>query len=301
MGDVVTEDGVRLHVEECGAADAPVTVVLGHGWTLDQRTWRHQVAALPDVTGGAARVVAYDHRGHGGSGATTVERATIAQLADDLAAVVAQCAPSGPVVLAGHSIGGMTIMALAERHPGLFASRVSGVAFVATSSGRLDRRQHPPRGPMTRGIWWVEDAWTRRIARRGAIPAVPGALLRPALSWLLFGRGPQRDAVRLTAAQLTACPAVTYHAFRASLSSHDRLAALAAFRDVPVVVLAGTRDQLCPLSHSRTIAAALPDADLVVFPGAGHMLPLERPTEVTAALAALTRDACAAAGGAPAA
>lgn len=289
--DVVTGDGIRLHAEEHGAVDAPVTVVLGHGWTLDRRTWRHQVAALPEATGGAARVVTYDHRGHGASAATTVAAATIAQLADDLAKVVATCAPTGPVVLGGHSIGGMTIMALAQRHPELFGRRVAGVAFVATSAGKLDRRRHPPRRRMARGIWWAEDALTRRIARRGTIPAVPAALLRPALSWLLFGQGPQRDAVRLTATQLAACPAVTYHGFRASLSAHDQLAALAAFRDIPVVVLAGTRDRLCPLPHSRTIAAELPDAELVVLPAAGHMLPLERPTAVTTALTTLTHHA----------
>lgn len=291
MADVVTDDGARLHVEEHGAADAPVTVVLGHGWTLDRRTWQHQAAALPEVTDGVARVVAYDHRGHGGSSVTTAERATIDQLADDLAAVVTARAPTGPVVLGGHSIGGMTIMALAQRHPELFASRVAGVLFVATSSGQLDRRTYRPRSPVARAFWWAEDAWSRRIARRGVMPGVPAALLRPGLTWLLFGQAPQREATRLTATQFAACSAVTYAGFRASLAVHDRLAALAAFRTVPVVVLAGTRDRLCPLSHSRTIAAELPDAQLTVFPGAGHMLPLERPTEVTAALATLTRTA----------
>ena len=69
--------------------------------------------------------------------------------------------------------------------------------------------------------------------------------------------------------------------FYDTFTTHDRLAALAALRDVPVAILAGTRDQLCPIAMSRTMAAALPHADLHVFPGAGHMLQLERADDVS--------------------
>src|SRR5918997_3139135 len=96
--EVMLRDGVRLHVEISGPADAPVTVVLLHGWCLDRRTWHHQVEALR-----GARVVAYDARGHGRSGATRLKSATLARLGDDLAEVLRQHAPDGPVVLAGHS------------------------------------------------------------------------------------------------------------------------------------------------------------------------------------------------------
>ena len=62
-----------------------------------------------------------------------------------------------------------------------------------------------------------------------------------------------------------------------------------------VLVLIGSRDVITPVDHSRTIAAALPDAQLVVVDGAGHMVQLERPEVVTQQLCALVRRASGAA------
>src|ERR1044071_903317 len=98
--EITLSDGVRLHVETSGPADAPVTVVLLHGWCLDRRTWHHQVTELER----SARVVTYDARGHGRSGSTPLESATLDRLGADLAEVLRRLAPSGPVVLAGHSM-----------------------------------------------------------------------------------------------------------------------------------------------------------------------------------------------------
>src|SRR6476620_9869961 len=94
-------DGVRLHVETTGPADAPVTVVMLHGWCLDRRTWHRQVSALQ---GDDVRFVSYDARGHGRSSSTLLRSATLSQLGDDLAEVLRVVAPTGPVVLAGHSM-----------------------------------------------------------------------------------------------------------------------------------------------------------------------------------------------------
>src|SRR4051794_9146637 len=108
-------DGVRLHVEARGPAEAPVTVVLLHGWCLDRRTWQHQVTALRAMHP-KPRIITYDARGHGRSSATRLPSATLGQLGDDLAEVLRHYAARGPVVLAGHSMGGMTIMEYAHRH-----------------------------------------------------------------------------------------------------------------------------------------------------------------------------------------
>ncbi|MHB8340236.1 MAG: alpha/beta fold hydrolase, partial [Mycobacteriales bacterium] len=59
--------------------------------------------------------------------------------------------------------------------------------------------------------------------------------------------------------------------------NHDKLAALAVLRDTPTLVLVGEADLLTPPGQSQEIADQLPDADLVVLPGAGHMVGLERP------------------------
>jgi pimeloyl-ACP methyl ester carboxylesterase len=79
--------------------------------------------------------------------------------------------------------------------------------------------------------------------------------------------------------------------FRPTLDEHERDAALAAYARTPTTVLVGTRDRLTPVAAARRIADALPSAQLTVFPGAGHMLPVERVDGVAARIAALVRQA----------
>jgi pimeloyl-ACP methyl ester carboxylesterase len=284
-GRFVTADGAALHVVDEGPADAPTTVVLVHAWTLDHTSWDRVAATLSRTV----RVLRFDHRGHGGSSPAPPGTATIDQLADDLAELIADRVPTGRIVLAGHSIGGMTLMALAERNPDLIASRVTGAAFVATSSGGLDTVTLglPPR--VARLVMRGEAAVNSRLAtlEHRALLARP-RLAEPGLRWLLFGRRPRRADVAAAAEQVARVHPASMVGFRASLSDHERRAALAVFRGVPTVVLAGGADRLTPPRHSRVIAAELPSAELVIYPGAGHMLPFERALEVTARIGGLT-------------
>ncbi|MCO1657506.1 alpha/beta fold hydrolase [Pseudonocardia humida] len=286
---VDTDDGVRLSVLVEEPERAAVTVVLAHGWTLDTRTWGPVAAGL--LRGPRPpRVVRYDHRGHGRSDPAPPETMTIDRLADDLAHVIAATAPDGPLVLAGHSMGGMALMALAERHPAM-AARAAGLAFVATASGGLARTAFglPERGAA------VARAVDRRLrelpgrSRRGSMG--PPWLLAPALRWLLLGRHPDPLARLLTVRAVAACRPQTVAGFRATLDEHERDTALAAFAGTPTVVLAGDRDRLTPLAAARRITEALPSARLTVFPGAGHMLPVERVPGVVAELDELVRGA----------
>src|SRR5689334_3814358 len=96
---VRTSDGVELHVAEYGSG--PLTVLLLHGWTLDHRLWRKQTADLAERFGRQARILAVDLRGHGRSGSSELSDTNLFRLADDIHAVLAQCAPDGPVVLVG--------------------------------------------------------------------------------------------------------------------------------------------------------------------------------------------------------
>jgi len=266
-------DGTPLHIEESGPADADVTVVMAHGWTLDSRTWE-PVARRLDAR---ARVLRYDHRGHGRSAPVDPSTMTIDQLADDMAAVVADRAPTGPLVLAGHSMGGMTIMALAERHPSLVADRVAGVALVATASGGLTERAFGLGPQALARVTAAEQRLYRssRWTRREHLSAVP-ALLAPGIRWLLLGSHPDRAAVRLTTRVLADCRPTTVSGFRPTLDAHERDAALARFATVPTTILAGALDRLTPLRAARRIHEGLPSAELTIFPGAGHMLPVER-------------------------
>lgn len=286
---VRTTDGVRLHVEVEGSEDAPVTVVLAHGWTLDTRTWGPVTRAL--VHGPAAvRVIRHDHRGHGRSAAVAPETMTLEQLADDLAEVVGAMAPEGPLVLGGHSMGGMTLMALAERHPRIVA-RAAGIALVATASGGLAQATLglPPRRAELFRRAERRLYGSRRWAARSSLGNP--RLLAPAMSWLLLGPGASPEARRITIETVAACRPVTVSGFRPTLEAHERDAALAAFATIPTTVLVGSRDRLTPVRAARRIATVLPTAGLTIFPEAGHMLPVERVAGVAGRISALVNRA----------
>ncbi len=135
VSTVAVDDGVALRVEEVGEPSAPMTVVFVHGFCLHMGSWYFQRQDLPDCTD--ARLVFYDQRSHGRSGRSSTGQCTIDQLGRDLTAVLRTVAPTGPVVLVGHSMGGMTIMALARQCPELFATRVAGVALISTAAAGL--------------------------------------------------------------------------------------------------------------------------------------------------------------------
>ncbi|GAA3063584.1 alpha/beta fold hydrolase [Actinokineospora globicatena] len=275
MSTVTTSDGVALNVVESGSG--PVTVVLIHGWTMDHASWDLVVGGLA-----GARVVRFDLRGHGASGAAPQGTATIARIADDLAEVIAATAPTGPVVLGGHSLGGMTLMALAERHPDLVASRVAGVAFVATTSGGLSTLTLGLPRWVAAPVLHAEKLINRRIARfrRPALMGKRTGYARPGVRWLVFGKRPVPAHIAATAAQVGRCNPANMVEFRNALNEHERVHALPVYRGVPAVVMAGGRDRLCTVADARLIAAALPDANLLIYPGAGHMLNYERAEEV---------------------
>ncbi|MBO3738377.1 alpha/beta fold hydrolase [Actinoplanes flavus] len=291
--EITTADGVRLHVSISGPQDAQVTVVLAHGWCLDRRTWQHQITALAGMGRKAPRVIAFDSRGHGRSGATRLGEATLARLGDDMAEVIRRCAPTGPVVLAGHSMGGMTIMEYAHRHPGEFAARVAGLLLVSTTAeGHTHTRYGLPgslanllRAGETFGAGLLARSGTWR-PHRAVLPA-----LRPALRWLLFGDDCAEEAMLLTMRSLGRAPLRSIGGFRESVGAQLRLDTLAELSGMPATVLVGDRDRLTPPACAESIAGALTGAELTVLPGAGHMLPLERPEEVSEALVAIVRRA----------
>jgi pimeloyl-ACP methyl ester carboxylesterase len=280
-----TSDGVRLHVVEHGTG--PLTVVLLHGWTLDHRLWRRQIADLPERLGERIRVVAVDLRGHGRSGSPALRDTTTDRLADDVHAVLRERVPDGPVVLAGHSLGGMAILEFAHRYPDVFSRRVAGVALVSTSAeghthtsygltpwlGRLVRQVE------TRAAALLTFGGTLRL-HRVVLPA-----LLPAVRWLVFGERVELEALRLTIAMISCASLRSIGGFRPSVGSMNRLDALSALAAVPVRLLVGGRDRLTPPKCAEAITAALPHAELQVFDGCGHMLPLECPDAVTDALA----------------
>jgi pimeloyl-ACP methyl ester carboxylesterase len=302
VGPLRLPSGLSLRVARSGLArPGEPTLVLAHGWSQDLRTWDRVVGDMRRA-GVTASILRYDHRGHGGSESPGREGATIGRAADDLAAILTDHV-EGPVVLAGHSMGGMTLMALAERHPDLVRSRIVGAGFVATASDDMAEMTLGIQGRrgafVARGerviMPWLASVGDRAPVHRadpeGSGVHTRSVALAPMVRALVFGRHPRRADVLSVAEQTFAADPVAVAAFRASIGEHQRTSSLEALRGVPAVVLVGTRDRLCPPDHARTIAGALPDAELVLLPGAGHMITFERSQEVAAHLQGLLEAA----------
>ncbi|MQS37441.1 alpha/beta fold hydrolase [Streptomyces katsurahamanus] len=309
-GRALADDGTRLYYEsddidpEAGAprrrrlfgrkAPAPVTVVFSHGYCLSQDAWHFQRSALR----GLVRTVHWDQRSHGRSARGAAQSGpdrtpvSIDQLGRDLKAVIDAAAPEGPLVLVGHSMGGMTIMALAEHFPELVRDRVVGVAFVGTSSGKLGEVHYglPVAGvnAVRRVLPGVLRALGSRAelverGRHATADLFAGLIKRYSFSSKDVDPAVARFAERM----IESTPIDVVAEFYPAFDEHDKAAALAGFREMPVLVLAGDRDLVTPSAHSEAIADLLPAAELVIVPDAGHLVMLEHPEAVTDRLADL--------------
>ena len=289
-----THDGLRLHVTTHGPEDAPVTVVLAHCWTADEADWHYQVRDLMTRYGHGIRIVTWDHRGHGRSDWTPERDCTLGNLALDMADVIEQHAPQGRLVLGGHSIGGMTMMTLPEVRPEVL-ERVDGALFVSTSSGRLDTVTLglPEMGRLVRAQIPLVLATRARLLSRRNRRRTP-TIERRVVHRFLFGHPVRPRDAGLVVDQLISCSPETMRGFYRNVTEqHERTAGLCAYDGIPTTVLVGSRDLLTPLEHARRIANAVRGARLVVAPGAGHMLPLERDRLVSDELIALVDRALA--------
>jgi pimeloyl-ACP methyl ester carboxylesterase len=304
---VPTPDGAQLHAVVDGSDDAPVTLVLAHGWTLAQAAWDDVAELLaPRIADGELRLIRYDQRGHGrstwGRYADDVGELSIDQLGADLGDLVDQLAPTGPVVLGGHSMGGMTIMCLAAGRPELFGDRIRGVALVSTSAGDL-----APAGrtlaerlqlKLAPGMVTVAIGGARAFERVRRLLPPSHPRHQKMVRELLYGADATDEMVVAGAEIMHASTVRAFAAFYPALGTHDKREELHALKQVPVEILVGDSDKLTPKRHSRQMAGALPDAALHVVERSGHMLPQERPRLVTDAierlLAAATADRAAA-------
>lgn len=266
---VTASDGVAINVEVDDGPDDEPTVVFVHGWMCTLDTWHYQRLALR----GRCRMVLMDQRSHGRSGRAKASSSTIEQLADDLDRVITECAPRGPVVLVGHSMGGMTIQQLAADRPDLFGDRVVGVALISTSSGRLMRGSPGLErlAPVIRMSGAILD-WGRAfnsysVVRRWAV-----------------GPDAQERHVDMVDEMILQAPTHVVLDFYAAFTTLDLTTGLKGLGVAETVVMCGTKDMLTPIKHSRRLAKAIPDARLVELEGAGHMVVFEAHQAVTEAL-----------------
>ncbi len=297
---VTADDGVRLHVQVdevapyAGGKPAPAdraTVVFVHGYALNLDCWHFQRLHLR----GKRRMVFYDQRSHGRSERSPQHHATIDQLGHDLAVVLEQVVPQGPVVLVGHSMGGMSIMAFAEHHPELFGNRVVGVGLISTTAGGLRSHRVLSR--------YIPDAVGSQVARRlmaglsRAPELVDSARKRGSnIGFLMadrfaFGDEVPSSYVEFVDEMLAGTSFDVVAEFFPNFDALDKFSVLHAFESVPTWIISGTKDILTSVGHSRKMASRITGSRLVECPGAGHMVILERKDKVNAALGDLLEAA----------
>jgi pimeloyl-ACP methyl ester carboxylesterase len=232
-------------------------------------------------------MVFYDQRSHGRSSRAPDGKVEIADLAGDLASVIGTAAPDGPLVVIGHSMGGMALIALAGRQPELFARRVHGVGLISTAANQLSlpglgRALVTTGNPLLRMVTSAATRYPRIIERTRASS-------RDAI-WMLtksfgFARADvPRDVVDYLDEMIASVPIEVIAEFVAPLMGLDEVDSLPALADIPTVLICGDADRVTPLARTEVIAQSLPRAELVVLPKAGHMAILEAPDEVNQAL-----------------
>ena len=280
---VVTEDGVHLAVEVIEPSDpalTDITLVFTHGYALDRTTFHYQARDLRDV----GRIVLWDQRGHGGSGVGDDHGYTIERLGRDLEEVIEATAPTGPVVLVGHSMGGMQIMQLAAARPGWFGERIVGVVLLATAATHGEGADLLIAGPLG------------QLAHRIG-PSV-ASFLRPRRQVIDQGLRLADDLVVIITEHYGfgshAPPSLVEHtkAMHAKISVDVLVAMLSVFNQLDmrvvfkpiqraeVVIVAGESDRMAPVRLSRDLVKLMPGAELVTLADTGHMLMMERYAEV---------------------
>lgn len=296
--EVQTLDGVKLHVEvderDPGLDDEPgsdVTLVFVHGYALNLDCWHFQRRDLR----GKHRMIFYDHRSHGRSGRSSANLSRISQLAADLAQILREVAGPGPLILIGHSMGGMTIMELARQHPDWFGAAgpidgvgpILGVGLVCTSSDDL-LDPHPVRG------------LPGRMLARAAVPAMAALNRIPTvvehtrqagsdLAWLLTGLmtfpSPVPPAyVKFVGEMLSQTPLDVIADFYPAFAALDESHALQVINTVPTAVIGAKQDLVTPFRHTELLIEELPNADSLILDPCGHMAMIEYHDRVTKVL-----------------
>jgi pimeloyl-ACP methyl ester carboxylesterase len=290
---VTTADGVALYAEVDEPPTAPSaedpTLVFVHGFGLTLDGWHFQRLALREEH----RLVLYDHRSHGRSGRSEPQDCTIDRLGADLLSVVEELAPTGPIVLVGHSMGGMAILALAQLDPEWFHRRVAGVVLVSTcADGMGDVTFGLPRG-LARVLNDASPSLLRGLARAPGIvergrrfgSAYAFALTRR----LAFGGPVPQEFVDFTDEMLSSTPVDVLASFYPEFARLDKADVLVAGAWPPTTIICGERDLLTPVRLSRRMAQAVPTSRLVEIPEAGHLVMLERHEIVNDEIALLVK------------
>ena len=259
--------GSSLAVHTAGAG---LPLVLLHAFPLDHGLWTGQ-EPLADVV----RLIAPDLRGFGGSQGPVME--SIAEAADDVAALLDALHVAGPAIVCGVSMGGYVAQHVAARHP----DRVAALVLVDT---KLEAD--------------TPEARAARVDLAGKVGRIGQAILADAMIPRLLATSPEARAAAdragietLLRDTILAQPVVSIQAALAALG--DRPDMTEAMRHVraPTLLVVGAEDAITPPECLRRAEAIMPHARLLEVPAAGHLVPLERPGLFNAALVEFLRGA----------
>jgi pimeloyl-ACP methyl ester carboxylesterase len=286
---VTAADGTDLHVEivEPSGPTTKPTIVFVHGLALDMGTFYFQRKVLAER--GDHRLVFYDQPGHGRSSKLKSGDYDIAALGKSLAAVLDATVPDGHIILVGHSMGGMTIMAFAEQYPEWFGKRVTGVVLMSTSADLIDKTKLGLLTLVARASAPFFPLWGR-AAHLGGGTIDRARVASSDLAWLLtrrYGFGdakPSPSLVTFVESMNSKTSVETLTKYLRTLYDHNRIPALSVLRGVPVLVIVGTKDYLTPVAKSDEISRHLPDAEYLKIENSGHVVMLEKADEVNAVM-----------------
>jgi pimeloyl-ACP methyl ester carboxylesterase len=243
----------RAPQERCRRAPERPPIVLIHGAGGDHLLWPAALRRAAD-----RRVYALDLPGHGRAGGLACR--TVEENAQAVAGFL-RAEGVGPAVLVGHSMGGAVGLAVALGDPGCVAALVliASAAQLPASAALLARLERDFEGAL------------ELIARTAWAPGAPAALVERGRQ-ALCAAGPQTLLADLRACQ-----------------RFDVGGRLAEIR-VPCLVVAGEADRIVPLDASARLAAGLAHSRFTVISGGGHMLSLEQPEQVAAAVRAFVSE-----------
>ncbi|SOJ56846.1 Non-heme bromoperoxidase BPO-A2 [Mycobacterium simulans] len=284
---VRSADCTRLHTRVFGPPTG-YPIVLIHGFACAIRAWAYQIADLATDY----RVIAFDQRGHGRSDVPGRRGYTLARIASDLDAVLeATLARHERALIAGHSMGGITLAAWTSRYSHNVRRRADAVALINTMTGDLLRETQLLQVPralssarvlagrcLINAFSGVQLPGAARIQSRYLVPMLAlGDGVDPRVAELVFQMFEETSPLGRGG-----CARMLTDALG---SRHLSLAGLT----VPTLVIGSQSDRLAPLSQSRRIARAAPNlVDLVELPG-GHCSMLEQHREVNRLLRATVR------------
>ena len=256
---IPTADGARLAAWDVGSGP---TVVLSHGWAASHAVW---IPVARRLVESGHRVVLYDQRGHGAStrGTAPLDPTTLAR---DFALVL-EARDVADAILTGHSMGGMTVMALATFQPEVLKQRGRAIVLVATAAA--DTSWRLPQSDRIAARFMGSPSLSRIMRTAYGLRFVRSA----------FGVDPAWAQLDLTRTLFADCDPGVRAGYVKSMSAMNLLEGIATIA-VPTTVLVGSRDRLTPPARSRTLVDTIPGARLVTVPDRGHMLPLEDPDAV---------------------